>query len=75
MIAYHTPSFSKNLSPSRTSRTGKPEDGEPSKGASKKEALRLGRELLAKQAAAAGGSTAPIAAAGWTPIRPRGDTG
>ena len=32
----------------------KPEDGEATKGAAKKEALRLGRELLAKQAAAAG---------------------
>ena len=30
-----------------------PADGEPPKGAAKKEALRLGRELLAKQAAAA----------------------
>ena len=45
--------------PTSTKPPGKPEDGEPSKGASKKEALRLGRELLAKQAAAAGGSTAP----------------
>jgi hypothetical protein len=45
--------------PTSTKPPGKPEDGEPSKGANKKEALRLGRELLAKQAAAAGGSTAP----------------
>jgi hypothetical protein len=32
----------------------KPDDAEATKGAAKKEALRLGRELLAKQAAAAG---------------------
>ena len=36
-----------------------PADGEPPKGAAKKEALRLGRELLAKQAGAAGQPAPP----------------
>ena len=37
-----------------TKQPSTPGDGEASKGAAKKEALGLGRELLAKQAAAAG---------------------
>jgi hypothetical protein len=37
----------------------KPDDGEATKGATKKEALRLGRELLAKQAGAAGQPAPP----------------